>query len=432
MDKIRLKIFPSSDIRSFSALTETLKRSRRKYEHMTLNGTQVDERRCLQFIESHKHLIKSLKLSTCHFRSVPSKIAFLEIIAPTIEELEFENVIIDSIGHYGNYRDDNQQRPFTVNFLKLRKLKCGTLPGEFICTTLKTLELYATNQNRALTMLKLNPGLEELTITYEVLDSIFRRDWVQQGISLKLKKLQILKHHGSDPMDSTSNRNFQTFLMTQTESLEEVVIDWFSGKPKERRQNNDWFDEPDFRRRRRDDREGAFLDVRRVHRHRIADNIADAAEDICVKALQTIFREFKRIRKVIVADKQGFLSESICPTVGVLNIVPNPNITELRLRFEKAPLSNLLLEKLVSACPNVKSLFVHEMDQRSLECTSREMIHLESLFALSFKVDTLPCDLVKFEKLQKLNFCECVITNHPELTKKKTAEQKPIILQMMK
>lgn len=74
------------------------------------------------------------------------------------------------------------------------------------------MEVYATNQNRILALLKMNPQLEDLTMTYEVLDTIFRRSLNELGINLSLKKLIIQRHHGSDPMDISSNRNFQVNL----------------------------------------------------------------------------------------------------------------------------------------------------------------------------------------------------------------------------
>lgn len=74
------------------------------------------------------------------------------------------------------------------------------------------MEVYATNQNRILALLKMNPQLEDLTMTYEVLDTIFRRSLNELGINLSLKKLIIQRHHGSDPMDISSNRNFQVYL----------------------------------------------------------------------------------------------------------------------------------------------------------------------------------------------------------------------------
>lgn len=416
--------------RNFSELTKTLKKSVRNYEHLTLSSAQVDDPKCLKFFENHKILIKSLKLATCHFRSVATQISFLSIVAPNLEELEFENVIVDSV----LFHENNRLPSLSVNFPKLQKLKCGALPGNFICTTLKCIDVYAVQHNRLLPLLKLNPGLEQLTMTYEVLDAAFRRDFTEQGIQLKLKKIHVMKSHSSDPMDTISNRNFQSFLITQRDCLEEFVIDWFSGKPPERRVSNDWFEEPQFRRRRvlvGGENERIRLENRGIQRRRVIDEGFNATEDICVKALQTIFAEFRSIRKLIVADKQGFLSDE-CPTVGALNIVPNPNIVELRLRFERAPLSNALFEKLVSACPNVKRLFVHEMDQHNLECTSREMNQLESIFALSFKVDTLPCESVKFEKLRKLNFCESFIGNHPEIALMKSVKQKQVVMKMLK
>lgn len=315
------------------------------------------------------------------------------------------------------------------------------------------MEVYVSNQNRILALLKLNPQLEELTMTYEVLDTIFRRSLNELGINLSLKKLIIQRNHGSDPMDSSSNRNFQVisnlfsilkmffnsnlsfqaFLKTQKDSIEEVVIDWFSGPPPPRRSNSEWFQERRCRRRRHEEREEPVAEPRFYinPRRRFPDDDFNPVDDIAVKALGIIFQEFTAIKKLIVADKQGFLSESECPSVDALTIVPNSNITELRLRFEKAPMSDMLFEKLVSACPNVKNLFAHEMNQRLLECCARELLNLESIFSLSMKLESLPSDLVKFDKLQRLNFCECIIKNHPEIHALKSMAQKKTVLKMI-
>ena len=296
------------------------------------------------------------------------------------------------------------------------------------------------NQKRIHHVLETNPGLEELSMTYEVLDVIFKKEIISElGIKLKLKKLFLLRHHGTDPMDTTSSRNFQTFLKSQIETLLEINTDWFSGRPKRRSICHDWDAGRNVRRLRREGpRRDLHLHIRgavdpepRFVGRRFVDEDFNPAEDICVKTLTTIFQDFKKIQKLIVSDKHGFLSDFSCPSVTVLHLTQNLSITELRLRFEKAPLSDVLFEKLVSACPNLKSLFVHEMDQSLLECCARKLKKVESIFALSFKVKCLPSDNIKFEKLQRVSFCECIVDNCPELNEKKLFEQKLAVLKMI-
>lgn len=428
MKKIRLKISPSKDSQSFQELNNLLQCSDRRYENLSVNNAQCDSERCLEFIRNNSRW-KSLKLSTCHFTSAASKVAFLSIISEDLEEAEFENVIIDQLCLF-NYQ--SSQPDLFVSFPKLTKLRCGILPAELRCTDLKVLDLTLANQHRILQLLKANRKIEDLTMTYEVLDAVFKRpDIFEMEINLRLKKLQLHRHHGTDPMDTTSNRNFQMFLKSQADCLEEVVIDWFSGKPPMRRStSNEWF--PSCRRLRGDAFERG-IDERRVRfqRRRLVDDDFNPNDDICVKAVTTIFQEFTAIKKLIVSDKQGFLQDTSCPSVTVLNLIPNPSISELRLRFEKAPLSDVLFEKLVAASPNVKSLYVHEMDQPLLETCARKMKHLESIFALSLRVDNLPNEKVKFNKLKRFNFCECIVNNHPELQDKKLFEQKLNVMKMI-
>lgn len=429
MDKIRLKVMASTDRKSVKDLSKMIKNSSRNYEQLAINNVQIDDKLWLDFIKDHRESIRSLKLSTCHFASIETQVHFMKIIAPWIVELELENVIVNSSGHL---REDRSSE-HSVTFWKLQKLKCSALPFKFICNTLKSLQVHTSVSRRFLFLLEQNPAIEELTVTYEVLDSAFRQNINEINMKLQLKKLQVLKHHGSDPIDSNSNRNFLSFLRSQSETLEEVVIDWFSGKPPERRESDiDLFEELQFQTRRSPNAVQVVRRGSQSQRRRIAVDNFDASGDICVRTLQAIFLEFKRIRKLIVSDKQSFLSDSVCPTVQILDIVPNYHITELRLRFEKSPLSNVLFEKLVSACPNVKYLFVHEMDQNNLECVARVMKNVESIFALSLNLDVLPCDKIKLKTLQRLNFCECHVANHPEIIKMKSLDQKSTVLSMMK
>lgn len=429
MDKIRVKASANAESQSFSDLDKVLCRSLRKYEHISFINIQADDDTCTDFVKKYT-VWKSMKLQTCHFRSIKSKLAFLSMVSEHLEEVEFENIIIDQMGGFVQ-----RQQVVPVQFPKLLKLKCGNQTADVVsCSNLKVLDLSMASQNRIHQLLKTNPGLEEFTTTYEVLDAIFKKELISEmGINLKLKKLRLLRHHSTEPIDSISNRNFQTFLRSQSDTLEEVNIDWFSGRPKRRSTGTDWDWGPSFRRIRGEGHVRAVPNnpVLVFHRRRFVDDDFNPTDDICVRALTTIFQEFKVIRKLIVSDKQGFLAETSCPSVTVLNLVANLNITELRLRFEKAPLSDVLFEKLVTACPNLKSLFVHEMDQALLECCAKKLKHIESIFALSFKVNCLPSEKVKFKKLQRVTFCECIVKNHPELNDKKLSEQKSAVLQMI-
>lgn len=437
MNKIRLKVVPSNESRSVSELDNVLKSSERSYSHISLSNTQCDNEAYTKFFTKY-HVWKSLKLSTCHFDSVDSKARFLTRLCDHLEEMEFENVIIDNTSLYPRNPVVGLQIPFP----KLQKLKCGALPADFVCTALKALDLSSPNQNGVHVLLKSNPELEDLTITFDVLDFIFRQNIIENGIILKLKKFHVHRHHTSEPMDSTSSRNFQTFLKSQVDCLEEVQIEWYSGRPPARKSRDDEWGEMHRLRRRGNDNnaEGpgpsgqnaaAVVQVFRFRRHRI-DIDFNAADDVCLKSLGIIFKDFTKIRKLIISDKHGYLCDTICPSATALLLEPNYNITELRLRFEKAPVSDLVFEKIVTACPNIKSLFVHEMDQKLLEICSRELLQVESIFALSFKVDQLSHEAIKFEHLNRINFCECIVKSRPELGGMKSAELKAIVIKMLK
>lgn len=88
-----------------------------------------------------------------------------------------------------------------------------------------------------------------------------------------------------------------------------------------------------------------------------------------------IFRDFTAIRKLIVADKRGLLLDTECPTAAALTLVPNPSITEVRLRFEKAPFVDIVIGKLVADCPSLKNLFVHKISN----CWDDEQMNYRTL-----------------------------------------------------
>lgn len=431
MDKIRLKVSFNVESQTFQELENLLSFSVRHYEHISVHNTKCDDTGCLQFFKNNRKW-KSLKLSLCRFQSVDSQVAFLSLFAPSLEEAEFED-------QFSAFNLRWNQFPSVV-LPKLTKLKTGALTVNVRCKTLKILDLTMANQSCILELLRLNQqALEDFTFSYEVLEGIFNRDIAELGIHLNLKRIHLQRHHNPDPMGATSIRNFQTFLKSQSNTVEEFVIDWFVGRPRggRRRTNTEYFQlQGPHRARGQNARNDPFMRLQRQRfeeRQRFFnDDHNPMIEDICNQAITTVFQDYKVIRKLIVSDRHGFLSGSTCPPITFLNIVPNPCITELRLRFEKAPLTDVLFEKLVTACPNLKQLFVHDMDQSQLECCSRELRNVESIFALSFKVDCLPSEKVKFKNLKRVLFCECVIQNHPELNDKKLFEQKSAVLDLVR
>lgn len=117
MDKIRLRVSPIHENRSFSELEKVITESVRKYEHISLMNTQCDDQHCLDFMNQYNQW-KSLKISTCHFLSLDTKVSFLKILSDSLEEIEFENVIIDQMNNF-----NMQLQPgLTVNFPKLAKV----------------------------------------------------------------------------------------------------------------------------------------------------------------------------------------------------------------------------------------------------------------------------------------------------------------------
>lgn len=235
---------------------------------------------------------------------------------------------------------------------------------------------------------------------------------------MKLKKLQIQRIFEYYQTESASKRNFQAFLKTKTDHLIEVSIDWFSGAPQQRCSNNE-------------ERNRVDLNFPGEVEARAQANAFNPNNDIAIKALEIIFQDCKNLRKLIVGDRRRYLTNSVCPSVAALNIVPNPSITELRVRFDKSSFSDSLFEKLMIACPNVKNLFAFEIDQKLLEYCARKLIQIESIFAFSLKVDRLPNELVKLNKLNSINFCECIVNNHPEMSAMKSNEQKQTVLKML-
>lgn len=432
MNKIRVKV-PDGRAKTFSDLENVLAKSDRKYDHISLNGLRTEFELCAKFLQKHNEW-KSLKLSTCQFSSALKEVACLAALGENLLEIEFDNVVVDS-----NLFSRRDQSSPSLVLPKLEKLKTSSLPFDFICTTLKILEMNISNQPRALSLLKSNPNIEELTLTYEGIDSIFQGNFAELGINLKLKKLHIKRRHSSDPVSSSSIQKFEAFLMSQSECVEEMSIEWFVGRPPQSRQETDWF--PIRRARRMGGADMIRIEAEDHLDRRMARGIRFvfqasycSDDDPCIRSLNLIFREFKLLKKLVITDKQGFLSDSFCPSVNALNIVPNQKITELRLRITKAPQSNVLFGKLAEACPNLKNLVVHDMDQALLEICANRLPNIEVIFALSFRVDKLPKEDVKLPNLERINFCECVIKDQPDehFSELKLSEQKSQVLQWLK
>lgn len=413
MNKIRLRVrrCESEDLKE---LDKILLKTKRRYEHITINNIQRDYDSCVSFIQK-RNTWSSLKLSTCNFETLPNQISFLSMFS-NLSEIEFDN-------HVDSYYVRRGDPVLSVTIPSLQKLKVGTLNIDFICTGLTSLELTGTHDSCATTLLVRNPNLEELHLSYESFEAIFAQNFLELNINLRIKRFFLKRLNSSEYISQNSIRNFESFFMSQSDNIEELTLDWFSGIPPRVRPGSSEHRSFRVRRNHRDDELLCIEEIPPFERRSF-----DRNEDACLRTLAIAFSHFRKLNKLVVGDKHAFLTNVQVPSVGALQIEPNHNITELRLRFEKTSHSDALLKKFISACPSVTSLFAHAMDQHLLEFCAAELPNLETLFALSLKVDSLPNESTKFEKLQRLNFCECFIENKPEIRQLKLFDKKNLVL----
>lgn len=412
MNKIRLRV-RKSDIDGLDELEEILCNTKRRYEHLAFTSIQRDHASCEAFIKKRRTW-SSLRLSTCSFDSLSNQILFLSYFK-NLAEIEFDNHI-DS--HHLRRGDPIP----SINIPTLKKLKVGLLTVDFNCQNLISLEVTGSHDSCATNLLIRNPGLEELRLSYESLETIFGQPHSPSINSLRIKRLTIKRLNSSEGIPESSIINFERFLKSQSNFIEELTLDWFSGippriRPASNRHRN-------FRlRRNHEDDDLLFEEIPPVLRRNF-----DQAEDACLRTLAIVFSEFFKLNKLVIGDKHSFLTNASVPSVDGLEISPSFSITELRLRFEKTSHSDKLFKKFITACPRVTSLFAHAMDQQLLEFCAEKLPDLETLFALSLKVQSLPDDKSKFEKLQRLNFVECFIESKPEIRELKLFDRKNLVL----
>lgn len=349
-----------------------------------------------EFVSQHSHW-KSIKFYKCNLasRDLSSETKFFRTIALEVEEIEF-------CGLSSNCRpivDSN----LPIASPKLKKLKSNSCVPDFRSSALEVLNIghfqcgSVDGFNSFLRIIRNNLMITSLIIDYVMLVRLFTHESASLEIGkLKLKVLIVQFFQASGFNYLLGPPHFLDFLKAQSNSLNEMHVDWSADQS---------------------------LDP--------LYSIVRAANEICVKTLEIIFENLK-IRKLIIIDKKSFLCSSFCSSAIALNLVPNNHITELRLRFDKSSMSDLVFEKLISACPNLTNLYIHEIDQRLLELCSRHVKNLESIMVLIFKVDVLPCAEIKFERLQRVSFFECAIGNHPEIDTLSTSAQKEIVLKMLK
>lgn len=407
MNKIRLRVRRCEE-EDIAELEEILCNSKRRYEHISITNIQRDYESCTAFIEKRNKWL-SLKLSTCSFESITNQISFLSLFQ-NVSEIEFDN-------HIDNHHLRRGDPVPSMNIPTLKKLKVAMLSMDFVCENLTHLELTGTHVDCATNLLKRNPSLEELHLSYESLEYI---NFSQ--LKLRIKRLCMKRLNSSEHISQSVILRFETFLKTQSDTIEELTLDWFSGIPPRVRPNTSGH--RSFRVRRNHHDEEFFLEELPPFERRSFDR----NEDACLRTLTIAFSMFHKLNKLVVGDKHAFLTNVQVPSVDELNLSSNYSIAELRMRFEKTTHSDRLFKKLVNACPNVTNLFAHAMDQPLLEFCAEKLPDLETLFALSLKVETLPNENAKFGKLQRLNFCECIIESKPEIRDLKLFDRKNLVL----
>jgi precorrin-6B methylase 2 len=205
----------------------------------------------------------------------------------------------------------------------------------------------------------------------------------QIGLRKPLKKIHV--HDQGWKKDQgfrSSTVHFINFLKSQKNSIEELTVDWF------------------------------------LHRN--------TEDQLSIKIVSTAFENFKKIKKLTIADNLECLRSS-STKIDEMNLVENPNVTELYLRCDNKKLA----KKLIEASPNLNKLFVRYLDQELMEFCAQKLIRVNSICALVVQFDTLSNATVQFKHLQRINFISCSVKNHPEIQQMHLNEAKSTILSMI-
>jgi hypothetical protein len=361
--------------RTFEELKTVLNNSSRIYRGLTFTNCRLDEFNGLNFLFDYEW--KSIKLAECQFRDCKNMTKFLENFK-NIEELETKN----------NFRCLFRVDSSNKEFFCLPKLK--SFKGNFLLIkspALKTFKLTGRHQDHSFQdlskVLESNSALEDIPITYKDLDRIFK-DSDQIGLQKALKKLHVKDQSWKKEIGfRSSTLHFLSFLKSQKDSIEQLTVDWFMHKSTE--------------------------------------------DDLSIKIVSAAFENFGKIQKLTIVDNLECLRSNYTK-IDEMNVLENPNITELYLRCQNKKLAM----KLVEASPNLRKLFVRHLDQELLEFFAQKLKRVVSICALVVQLDTLSNEKVQFENLQRINFISCSVKNHPEIQQMSLNEAKNRILSMIK
>lgn len=369
MQRIHLKNMKEEG-KPLGDIINILKTSDRSYQHLALSNLWFSKNEVYSQVPSHINL-KSIKLSVCSFQTARELVKLLSSLSPeTLIETEFYRIQIQT---------SSNDEILSVCFPWLKKLKADTsdLKLNFICWTLKVLEIIDCGSDCSgscpelvLDLMRRNSQIEELTIGQG--ENLFVRSIEEQNIHLNLKKLRF----SCKGINVSQRENFEAFLMSQRNSVK-----------------------------------------------------LDLEDQILATCLRTLLSEFQNLKKLVVNNNKQALTKE--ESSNSLQLPTNSNITELRLRFGDGVLSQLVARKLITACPNVKRLFMFKMTQPILEYFSANMPNIETIYALSLTANVLPHPAARFENLRNVKFYECNIKSQSEISRMKWSEQKAAVAKLL-
>lgn len=373
MNKIRLRCKPST----VQAVDEVLSVTKRRYVHIKFEE--------FFFGQSHfnysgffrqRDTWLSFKMMYCRFYSVPKH--DFEPLFKDLVELEM-GLGSGGLPFFGSIPK--------VEVPNLEKLKVYVLDMDFITTSLKFLEFKENQGSCVANLLLLNPGLEELQMSYKSINTIFNNQFWNGNAKSSIKKLTLERLKDLESVHPACIDNFLVFLTTQRHSMEELTIHWFSS---------------------------------------ISHNA-----DPGLRTLQFAFSQFQKLRKLVIIDNHWRLVEYLYSAVRALQIVPNRSNTELRLRFEKTEYSVELFQKLATACPNLRKLAARWIDETLLKHCAACLPVLKTLYAFEMEIESLSNSIIRFKNLQHLTFNNFTVKNDPEICRLPRADLKKLVLEFL-
>lgn len=312
---------------------------------------------------------KHLKMYNCHFESALTMVQFLSLLAPTLETLVLENVIILKWLRADPIR--------SVVLPKLRELRSMNFQIDFQCSELTVLELKTTRylEYSQPARLLTNNRVETLTLTYKHINFYFMENHEFRRALAHIKKLIINCNTSLLPVDRRGIEDFEEFLRLQT-NTEEVDIETYF------------------------------------------------AFDVFVLYLNTILSSMTAVKRLTIRER----FEQIYPEIS--KFTTNNNITELCFERKLTKNSIKLFTKIVVACSRIKKLKVLNFEQKILEDAFVHMERLKSIDALTISLGATPSSN-KLVALERVKFSRLNVVNRPDMPYKKLQEQNEFILKWL-